>query len=225
MKKCVFIFFTTLIVAVCNNAPDNTIKKTDSVHDTIIKQQDTVTINNTATADSPKTKSNSLLVAGKSVGKIALGMNASNLQDILGKPDMSDAAMGKAWTTWYGKKPDEHNNKTELDIYTAYKDTGMRQRTVQQVRTTSSFFITQDGVHVYSALDDIKHKYAVNKAGKYISDGRTITIYDDKEKGIAFEIADANTQNICVGIIIHTKGKSVNDIYIMLHPDMKRYDK
>jgi hypothetical protein len=47
-------------------------------------------------------------------------MDATNLETEFGKPDMSDAAMGKAWLTWYGKK-DEHNNKTELNIYTHIK--------------------------------------------------------------------------------------------------------
>ena len=122
-----------------------------------------------------------LIVAGESVGKITLGTDASTLQSTLGKPDMSDAAMGKAWTTWYGKKRDEHNNKTELNIYTAYKDTSMREQTVQQIRTTSSFFTTADSMHVYSSLDDIKNKYAVKKSAQYKSEGRTINIYDDKQ--------------------------------------------
>ena len=95
----------------------------------------------------------------------------------------------------------------------------------EQIRTTSSFFTTADSVHVYSSLGDIKNKYAVKKSGQYNSDGRTIILYDDKQKGIAFETASAGSQNICTGIIIHPKDKSVNDIYIMLHPDMKRFDK
>src|SRR5207244_3305346 len=98
---------------------------------------------------------NELIVAGKSIGKINLGMNDSLLGVVLGKADMSDAAMGKAWLTWYGKKPDEHNNKTELNIFTSYKDTSMREKVVQQVRTTSPFFSTASGLHVYSSLQDI----------------------------------------------------------------------
>ena len=230
----VLIFFTA-----CNNEPatnDNT-----SAQDTITNQEAATTQpdsivanpdsvitnndNNNVVNDAENPESVPLIIAGESVGKIALGTDASTLQNILGKPDMSDAAMGKAWTTWYGKKRDEHNNKTELDIYTAYKDTSMREQTVQQIRTTSSFFVTADSIHVYSSLDEIKNKYPVKKVSQYKPEGRTINIYDDKTDGIAFEIASANTQNICVGIIIHPKDKSVNDIYIMLHPDMKRFDK
>jgi hypothetical protein len=233
MKKGLFIFFASLIFIECNNNTSTDATSTDTIHDTVFQKQDTAgvnndttIVNNNTTANSPATESNAVLIAGESVGKISLGTDASTLQSILGKPDMSDAAMGKAWTSWYGKKRDEHNNKTELNVYTAYKDTSMREQTVQQIRTTSSFFVTADSIHVYSSLDDIKNKYAVKKAAQYkSSDGRAITLYDDKKDGIAFEIAPANTQNICTGIIIHPKNKSVNDIYIMLHPDMKRLDK
>ena len=233
MKKGFLIIFASLIFIDCNNNPSSESTSTDTIHDTAFQKQDTVavrndsvTVNNNTTGNSQTTEGNTTLIAGKSVGNISLGTDASTLQSILGKPDMSDAAMGKAWISWYGKKRDEHNNKTELNIYTAYKDTSMREQTVQQIRTTSSFFVTADSIHVYSSLDDIKNKYAVKKAAQYkSSDGRTITVFDDKKEGIAFEIADAGSQHICTGIIIHSKDKSVNDIYIMLHPDMKRFDK
>lgn len=226
MQRIIFCCAIILLTA-CNNSSNNTSSNNDTsttTTDTIIKH-DTVVVNNDTNANVENTGGNPLIIAGESVGKVSLGTDASTLQNILGKPDMSDAAMGKAWTSWYGKKRDEHNNKTELNIYTAYKDTSMREQTVQQIRTTSSFFITTDSVHVYSSLDDIKNKYAVKKSAQYNSDGRLITIYDDKQKGIAFETAGANNQNICIGIIIHQKNKSVNDIYIMLHPDMKRLNK
>jgi hypothetical protein len=233
MKKLFFSFLIFFLFNACNNAPatnENTsTEDTVTNQDTTAAQPDTVVTNNdnknVVVNDAENPESVPLIIAGESVGKITLGTDASTLQNILGKPDMSDAAMGKAWTTWYGKKPDEHNNKTELDIYTAYKDTSMREQTVQQIRTTSSFFVTADSLHVYSSLGEIKNKYAVKKVSQYKAEGRTTNIYDDKSDGIAFEIASANEQNICIGIIIHTKNKSVNDIYIMLHPDMKRFDK
>jgi len=224
MKKTFIIFFASLIFIDCNNTPSNKIIPADTIIDTVIKHTDTSVTNDNIITDSAVSGSNSVLIGGESVGKILLGMDASNLENILGKPDMSDAAMGKAWLTWNGK-PDEHNNKTELNIYTAYKDNSMRQQTVQEIRTTSSFFTTADSIHVYSALDEIKNKYVVKKVAQYNHDTRAISIYDDKAKGIAFEIASANTQNICIGIIVHSKNKNVNDIYLTLHPDMKRFDK
>ena len=233
MNKLVFALIVFFFYA-CNNAPstnDNTVSQdTVTTQDTTAVQPDSAVTNdddnyNDVVNDAENPESVPLIVSGESVGKITLGTDASTLQNILDKPDISDAAMGKAWSTWYGKKRDEHNNKTELNIYTTYKDSSMRQQTVQQIRTTSSFFTTADSIHVYSSLDDIKNKYAVKKSAQYNSDGRTINIYDDKKQGIAFEIADADSQHICTGIIIHAKNKSVNDVYIMLHPDMKRLDK
>lgn len=228
MRKIFFYGIVFLSVA-CNNSSNTTSSKSDTstitTTDTIVKHDTVIVNNDQSQTDTTASESNPLIVAGESVGKISLGADAATLQSILGKPDMSDAAMGKAWETWYGKQRDEHNNKTELNIYTAYKDTSMREKTVQQIRTTSSFFKTNDSVCVYSSLDEIKNKYTVKKSAQYNSDGRTITVYDDKKNGIAFEMASASTQNICTGIIIHPKNKSVNDIYIMLHPDMKRFNK
>jgi len=221
MFKSAITFFSCIIFIACNNNPaaDNHVAQVDTLHDTTSNQNDTDVTGNNTTAES-----DSLLLAGKSIGKVFIGMDASKLEKILGKPDMSDAAMGKAWTTWYSKNLDEHNNKNELNVYSAYADTDMQRHTVQEIRTTSSFFVTPDGIHVYSALPDIQKKYVVLKAAQYKSnDGRTIIIYDDKQQGIAFEIVSAANQNICIGIIIHEKGKDVNEIYLTLHPDMKRF--
>lgn len=100
----------------------------------------------------------------------------------------------------------------------------MRQKTVQQIRTTSSYFSTTNNIHVYSSLNDIKQQFPNSKkVAQYKDDGRTIVLYDEQQQGIAFEIATANNQQICTGIIIHKKGKDVTDVYIYLHPDMQRY--
>ena len=164
-----------------------------------------------------------LIVPGESIGKIKLGMDAAGLEKILSKPYVSNAAMGKAWLTWKGKR-DEHNNATELNVYTTYKDSTMQEKTVQQVRTTSSSFFTADSLHVYASLEEISAKFpGLKKRAHYSEDGRSIVIYDDEKKGIAFEIAEANEQQICTGIIVHPKGKDVTEIYISLHPGMKLY--
>jgi hypothetical protein len=164
-----------------------------------------------------------LIVPGESIGRIKLGTDAAGLEKILHKPDLSNAAMGKAWLTWKGKR-DEHNNATELNVYTTYKDSTMQEKTVQQIRTTSSSFSTADSLHVYASLEEISAKFpGIKKRARYNEDGRDIIIYDDKKRGIAFEIAGANKQQICTGIIVHPKGKDVTEIYISLHPGMKLY--
>lgn len=227
------IFWGSIIIALllqaCNNKNNNT---SETNADTITSEIDpNVDNNDTATAvernsqpvsPADKPEFDKLIVPGERIGKTELNSDADKLEDLLGKPNLSDAAMGKAWLTWYGKK-DEHNNQTQLNIYTAYKDTGMRERTVQQIHITSSYFATENDIHVYSALTEIKNVFPqIQKVAQYKDEGRDIVIYDAVQQGIAFEIAGANKQDICTGIIVHEKTKKVTDTYVMLHPDMQK---
>lgn len=222
--KQYFLIAGMIFFAACgDNASTENITATDSLQIAATIEDSSKKDDEVSQANSPKETNtpNSLVVPGKSIGNVELGMNDSILEAQFGKPDRSDAAMGKAWLTWYGKKPDEHNNKTQLNIYTTYKDTGMREKTVQQVRTTSSFFKTADDLHVYSSLEDIRSKFSqLKKAATYTEEGRKMTVYDDQRQGIAFETVTANGQNICTGIIIHTPGGKVTQVYLSLHPGM-----
>lgn len=194
---------------------------------------DTVTVSkildstgqSTISADTALVPAGKLIIPGKTVGHISLGDDAATLETKLGKADFSDAAMGKAWITWYGKGKEEGPKRTELNIYTTYKDSTMSQKTVQQIRATSSFFMTADSVQVTSSLDKIRSAFlGLRKVGSYREEKSmaTIIVYDDIAKGIAFEINEAAKQPVCTGIIIHKPGVNVLDTYIMLHPDMNR---
>jgi len=216
MKTQICISIATLLFA-CNS---NKTPPEGKINDTVANAASTDSSNSNAKNDSialtaeNNVEANKLIVAGESIGKAVLNTDAANLETEFGKPDMSDAAMGKAWLTWYGKK-DEHNNKTQLDIYTTYKDTSMREKTVQQIRTTSSFFSTDNNVHVYSSLNEIRKAFpAIQKLNKLPDNNRDIFVYDDVQSGIAFEITETNGQKICTAIIVHIKGKKVSDIYI-----------
>src|SRR4051794_3721472 len=126
MKPALLIVVAVTVFACNQNTNKNESTGTDSVmHDTVIAR-DTVNIGSDKQQPKIESSANKLIVPGKSIGKVELGMGDDKLEPEFGKSDMSDAAMGKAWLTWYGKKPDEHNNKTELNIYTTYKDTSMR---------------------------------------------------------------------------------------------------
>jgi len=211
--KALLVF--CILLASCQN---NSTTETDP--DTTHQQVDHSDSNTTSKVNPPD--SNYLIVAGERIGKVKIGEDVSSLE-VLGRPDISDAAMGKAWLTWKGKR-DEHNNATELNVYTTYKDNTMRQKTVQQIRTTSSDFSTSQNNHVYSSLSEIEKEFpSLKKAASFNEDGRDIVVYDAVKEGIAFEIASAGQQKICTGIIVHEKGRDVTEIYIMLHPGMKRY--
>lgn len=156
-----------------------------------------------------------LIVPGKQMGNIMLGLPADSLSSMLGKPDFSDAAMGKAWLIWYGKKRDEHNNRSSLEIFITYADSTMRGKTVQQILTTSPEFETARGAKVYDDLASIQQKYpGIVSTGHYkeLNGGRVFQLYDDLQNGIAFEIAEANKQYICIGIIIHYPGRPITAI-------------
>jgi hypothetical protein len=211
-----WLYALCFVLLACENDNKTSPAQTESTKEQTTKSADSFTKNK------PIQNTEQEIVPGQRIGKVKLGENVSSLE-VLGPPDKSDAAMGKAWLTWKGKR-DEHNNFTELDVYTTYKDSTMQEKTVHQVRTTSSQFTTANNIHVYSSLQAIEQEFSeVRKLATYNDDGRDIAIYDAVEKGIAFEIAKANGQQICTGIIVHQKNKKVTDIYIMLHPDMKRF--
>lgn len=156
-----------------------------------------------------------LIIPGKSIGHTQLGQNAETLSS-LGKPDFSDAAMGKAWATWYSKD----GKKKELNIYTTYKDSEMKEKVIRQIRITSSEFKTWEGIAIGKSLNDIQKSYPkVKLVGEYNANGKTVQLYDDADSGIAFEIEN----DLCIGIIIHERGKKVTEEYITLHPDMERF--
>lgn len=142
---------------------------------------------------------------GESIGKTRLGMTPDSVVAILGKPDYSDAAMGKALLIWYGKNKDAHNNRTEVDIMVSYRDTSMRDKAVKQIRITSAYFETKNGVKVHDNLYRIMQYFpGVSKSDYHLTD-TTKAIYDDTANGIAFEIAAVDTQRICTAILVHAK--------------------
>ena len=158
-----------------------------------------------------------LLVPGTSAGIVNLNANTETLS-VLGKPDASDAAMGKAWMTWYGG----HGTETEeLNIYTTYKDNEMKEKAVKLIRVTSAEYKTKDSLGSGNAMPEISKVFpALQLAAKYKNTAKKeVSIYDATPEGIAFEFVN----DTCKGTIIHEKGKKVTDTYITLHPDMKKF--
>lgn len=198
MKKLLYIAIGVIIVS-CNGKKE---------------AEETVVVDSVSV---PKINSRLLIVPGKNIGNIAIEMNADSLQTILGKPDLSDAAMGKAWLTWFSKVSDTVTGN-ELNIYTEYKDDEMKEKVVRQIRITSDEFLTADSIHTGKSLDDISKIFPkIKLIGKYDTTTPTpVSVYDAVDEGIAFETEN----NICTGIIIHPKGRPVSEEYITFHPDM-----
>ena len=67
------------------------------------------------------------IIPGERIGLTKLEENTETLSE-LGKPDFSDAAMGKSWATWISKDAE----KNELNIYSTYKDSEMKEKVVRR---------------------------------------------------------------------------------------------
>jgi hypothetical protein len=202
MKKIIWLFMGIGFIS-CSDKKAKTIESTpvsDTIAETILVKT---------------TDKKQLIVPGKSIGLTHLGQNAETLA-ALGRPDFSDAAMGKAWSTWYSKD----DKKNELSIYTTYKDSEMTEKVIRLIRITSPEFKTKEGISTGSSVNTIRNSYPkLILCGKYKDAEGTVEIYDAVDLGIAFEIRKEN----CISIIIHETGKKVTDEYITFHPDMERF--
>lgn len=179
------------------------------IYDTIVKPQPSV---------------NLTIVPGQSIGNVSLEQNATELS-FLGTADLSDAAMGKSWETWYSTNSKRVNGKTELNIYTTYKDNGMTEKVVRQIRMTSPDFKTPNGIQVNSSFEDIRSSFPeLHLLGSFIKPGTTDTVklYDAIDSGIAFEIDNTQPDMRCLAIIIHRKTVPVTEEYLNFHPDLKK---
>ncbi|RYD78956.1 MAG: hypothetical protein EOP53_10375 [Sphingobacteriales bacterium] len=158
-----------------------------------------------------KWSSAKMIIPGKSIGLTHLYESADSVFLLLGKPDSSDAAMGKMMASWY-------KNNHETHIFFGRK-MGSEDETsrVKQIRITSSYFVTEKGVSVGSAIHQIQMEFPELKiAGSYISPQTHLqtTIYDDLQKGIAFE---TDAKNGCVGITVHKPNQQSYEIYNALY--------
>jgi hypothetical protein len=149
---------------------------------------------------------NYLIVPGKTMGKIDIGMDQDLTLKALGKPDSSDAAMGTVVYTWLGKtKP----YRSELNVITSYADSDMKKRWVKMIRTTSPYFLTKAGDGVQKNLAELKKNYPLLKLLKTYNSSNhaaSVDIYADEGAGILFECL-SNDQKLCVGVQVFQPGK------------------
>jgi hypothetical protein len=159
-----------------------------------------------------------LIVAGKSIGEIALGEDMEQVGKKLGRPNAGDAAMGKAWGIWYSNDSTaKHRN--EIAIYSSYRDTSMLVKDVKQIRITSNKFKTQNGLTTGNTLEDTKSKFpAIEKLSAYLNEDKdTVLVYDAKKDGIGFEFLKGKS----ISLTVHPVNIPVNATYLTLHPEWK----
>lgn len=172
------------------------------------------------TIDSPEkiVEERFLIIPGQSIGQISLGEDVRQVGKKLGKPDLSDAAMGKAWSIWYSKDK-MTTRRNEVAIYSSYKDSTLTSKVVKQIRITSKMFKTQSGFGTEKTLDEIKSKFNdIEPVAVYLNERMdTVKIFDSKKEGIGFEFLKAKS----ISITVHPKNFSLSETYLAVHPEWK----
>ena len=224
LKSALFWAVLMFSASACHN-PEKKQSSGASVSDSSSIDKGTApTVQSPGQPPSDTLSSDRIITPGTSIGQTFLEESPDTLIAILGKPDYEDAAMGKAWLTWFGKKRDEHNNSTELNVFLTYRDSSMTKKAVRQIRTTSSWFLLQDSLHVYASFPAIKSAFpAIKYSGEYKEAGRLFKIYDDLDQGIAFETVTAGGQTLCTAILIHVPGKPLTAVYFPIHGEQKKH--
>lgn len=147
------------------------------------------------------------IVPGHSIGKITLGETGDRVDKTLGPSSDGDGASGHFWEFWRKKGNSPH----ETDIYTE-RDEGGLHTYVKQIRITSPYFVTANGISTRSTLAEIRRAYQnARMTATYVPNplGK-VRVYDDVRRGIAFDIAP---DGCCLGIFVHPRDSSVSQIY------------
>lgn len=149
-----------------------------------------------------------LIVPGSSVGKIALEENTDSVNLLMGKPDFSDAAMGKVVETWY------HNQDSasgSLSVYAARKmGVGDEISRIKKIKITASDYRTREGIGAGDSLINIARIFIVRPIDTFRSQKLLYTTYGTK-RGMTFII---NPKGVCNAIIIHSPSDSESTAYL-----------
>lgn len=153
-----------------------------------------------------------LIVPGTSVGQTSLNEKAEEVINKLGKPDASDAAMGKSLAVWYaGHDTSAYKTQIFFSRNMGVDDTAR----VQQIRITSPAFKVNNKVYAGMPLKNATAFYKLVKVGQFKEKGNSYTIYDDVTKGIAF---DADSKDNISGIAIYEPGRATKSPHLPFYP-------
>ena len=152
------------------------------------------------------------IVPGKSIGHLRIGATQAAAEK-LGKEADGDCDIAQCWLTWYSKPSASRRSAipAEIDVYTTLNSENPDQPRVQQIRVTSSYFKTKNGISVGSGFARIKRAYPRIKLIETYATKKTngpIQIYSDIKGGIAFEIYRGRegkaAVGLCAAILVHS---------------------
>ncbi|MBS7566188.1 hypothetical protein KHS38_17400 [Mucilaginibacter sp. Bleaf8] len=209
MTKYMPMLFAAALLAACNNRPNTQQTETQSGQ-TETSAKTEVVKQDTASADK-------LIVPGKAIGQTQINEDAARVVQRLGKPDGGDAAMGKAVSIWYA----HHDTSDYQTAVFSSRQVGTADDTsrVKQIRITSPWFVTKEGVHVGSALQQLNDAYPLKKVAHFTEKGNRYDLYETNQ-GIAFEV---NAQNKCTGIVVHERDKQAAGTYLPFYSNLVKY--
>jgi hypothetical protein len=153
-----------------------------------------------------------LVVPGRSLGSLKIGADVATLATY-GPADYSDAAMQKAWATWYGTG----HPAAQLDVYSTMVPGQDTHKSVQVVRATSTYFRLANGLRNGSTLHQIQECYGrLPLASSYQLKAGPRYLYDNVPLGIAFELDGQRSTSVCRALVVHRPGEPVSKIYLAM---------
>ncbi|MBO9633784.1 MAG: hypothetical protein J7578_11765 [Chitinophagaceae bacterium] len=154
--------------------------------------------------------SGQLIKPGYSIGHLVIGSSTDSAIAILGSPDSSDAAMGSALMAWYSKDANQYRTA----IFAGRNMGNDEVSRIKRIMVSSPWFTTADGIATGSSLEAIEKKYSLKPVDDATAKSKGLMVFDDTEKGIAFDIDTAS--KICKAISVHKPGEGASS-YINMH--------
>ncbi len=199
LKKLIVIGGFYCFLTACNQSTTQTKNAADTVFSSVIS------------AEEKQVSAAALIVPGKSIGHITLRENADSVYKALGKPDSGDAAMGKSLSTWYANhNPKGYQTQIFCSRYMGSPDENTSR--VKQIRVTSPFFKTKEGIGTGTVLAQVQVKFKVIKTASFKNKKPPYAIFDNR-KGIAFEVSGGK----CTAVIIYLPGDRGGITYLSFH--------
>lgn len=158
---------------------------------------------------------NRLIIPGKSIGETTLNEPAANIMARLGKPDFSDAAMGKNVSVWY---TDHSKNGYATHMYFSTNMGNDDTSRVKAIHVSSPSFKTQNGLYAGVLIADAKKLHKLDSLSAFKINGRKRVLYDDVAAGIAF---DTDRSGNIIGVTVHEPGKSALNAYEAFFEELK----
>jgi hypothetical protein len=125
--------------------------------------------------------------------------------------------MQKAWSTWLGSRPATGGAPTRLDVYTAPAGNDVAHHTVQVVRATSPWFHLANGLRPGARLSAIRQAYGkLPLAATYRVASHPRYLYDDVQRGIAFELDGKTSNSLCRALVVHLPGQAAAKTYLAM---------